>query len=109
MSDDDSLKTDDAVEDAKKDEKPAEDAAEESESEDDAADGPEEEESEDDQQPEEKPESGGGATAAGVDQQGRQLYKVKCSKCGNDTEVPFEPSGDRPVYCRDCYMAKKNN
>jgi hypothetical protein len=21
--------------------------------------------------------------------------------------VPFEPRGDRPVYCRDCYQAQK--
>lgn len=48
------------------------------------------------------------AQTAGQDQQGRQLYNVKCSNCGKDTQVPFQPSGDRPVYCRDCYMQKKN-
>lgn len=48
-------------------------------------------------------------TLAGIDQQGRQLYNVKCSNCGKDTQVPFKPSGDRPVYCRDCYMQKKNS
>ncbi len=47
------------------------------------------------------------ATPAGTDQQGRQLYSVKCAKCGKQTEVPFKPSGDRPVYCRDCYMQNK--
>lgn len=47
------------------------------------------------------------ATPAGTDQQGRQLYNVKCSDCGKDTQVPFKPSGDRPVYCRDCYMKKR--
>jgi CxxC-x17-CxxC domain-containing protein len=46
-------------------------------------------------------------TSAGTDQQGRQLYSVKCANCGKQTEVPFKPSGDRPVYCRDCYMQKK--
>ncbi|UCC91614.1 MAG: zinc-binding protein [Candidatus Aenigmatarchaeota archaeon] len=35
---------------------------------------------------------------------GRALYTVKCSDCGKDAEVPFKPSGDRPVYCRDCYQ-----
>ena len=44
-----------------------------------------------------------------TDQQGRTLYNVKCSNCGKDTQVPFQPSGDRPVYCRDCYMQKKNS
>ena len=46
-------------------------------------------------------------TPAGTDQQGRQLYNVKCSKCGKETQVPFKPSGDRPVYCRDCYMQQR--
>lgn len=49
------------------------------------------------------------AEPAGTDQQGRTLYNVKCSNCGKDTQVPFQPSGDRPVYCRDCYMQKKNS
>lgn len=31
------------------------------------------------------------------------LFDAICSSCGNDCKVPFQPSGDRPVYCRDCY------
>ena len=46
-------------------------------------------------------------TPAGTDQLGRQLYNVKCAKCGKQTQVPFKPSGDRPVYCRDCYMEQR--
>ena len=33
----------------------------------------------------------------------RQMFPVKCATCGIDTQVPFEPRGDRPVYCSDCY------
>jgi CxxC-x17-CxxC domain-containing protein len=33
----------------------------------------------------------------------RQMFPAKCAQCGKDTEVPFEPRGDRPVYCSDCY------
>jgi len=33
----------------------------------------------------------------------RQMFPVTCAECGRDTEVPFEPRGDRPVYCSDCY------
>ena len=33
----------------------------------------------------------------------RQMFPVTCADCGRDTEVPFEPRGDRPVYCSDCY------
>ncbi len=34
----------------------------------------------------------------------RQLYTVTCSSCGIETQVPFKPTGVRPVYCRDCYQ-----
>ncbi|NLB89303.1 MAG: zinc-binding protein [Syntrophomonadaceae bacterium] len=37
----------------------------------------------------------------------RPMFKTTCSSCGQDTTVPFEPSGDRPVYCRDCFQAKR--
>jgi CxxC-x17-CxxC domain-containing protein len=33
----------------------------------------------------------------------RQLFPAVCSECGKETEVPFEPSQGRPVYCSDCY------
>ena len=33
----------------------------------------------------------------------RQMFHATCAQCGKDTEVPFEPRGDRPVYCSDCY------
>ena len=33
----------------------------------------------------------------------RQMYPVTCSACGKDAEVPFQPRGDRPVYCSDCF------
>ncbi len=33
----------------------------------------------------------------------RQMFPVTCAECGKNTEVPFEPRGDRPVYCSDCY------
>lgn len=33
----------------------------------------------------------------------RQMYPATCGRCGKKTEVPFQPRGDRPVYCRECY------
>ncbi len=33
----------------------------------------------------------------------RQMYDVICDGCGQPTQVPFQPRGDKPVYCRDCY------
>lgn len=33
----------------------------------------------------------------------REMYPATCANCGAETEVPFRPSGDRPVYCFDCF------
>jgi len=33
----------------------------------------------------------------------RQMFQATCAECGKNTEVPFQPRGDRPVYCSDCY------
>ncbi len=33
----------------------------------------------------------------------REMHAVVCAQCGKDTEVPFLPRGDRPVYCSDCF------
>ena len=38
---------------------------------------------------------------------GRREFEVVCADCGQNTTVPFEPRGDRPVYCRDCFNARK--
>ncbi|MBM4432899.1 MAG: zinc-binding protein [Chloroflexi bacterium] len=37
----------------------------------------------------------------------RQMYPAVCAECGKDTEVPFEPRKDKPVYCSDCYRKSK--
>ncbi|SFM40817.1 CxxC-x17-CxxC domain-containing protein [Methanolobus profundi] len=34
----------------------------------------------------------------------REMHKTTCSDCKQETEVPFKPSGDRPVYCRECFQ-----
>ncbi len=33
----------------------------------------------------------------------RQMHPVACSRCGQMTEVPFQPRSGRPVYCSDCF------
>jgi len=33
----------------------------------------------------------------------QQLHQATCSVCGNTCQVPFKPSGDRPIFCRDCF------
>ena len=39
----------------------------------------------------------------------RQYYEVICDGCGCTTQVPFQPKGDRPVYCRECFERNRNN
>ena len=41
------------------------------------------------------------------DKFGREMHKVTCSECGQETEVPFKPDGERPIYCRDCFQKHK--
>ncbi|MFH1456696.1 MAG: CxxC-x17-CxxC domain-containing protein [Patescibacteria group bacterium] len=31
------------------------------------------------------------------------MHKVVCSKCGVNCEVPFKPTGVRPVFCSKCF------
>ncbi|MGH7245829.1 MAG: CxxC-x17-CxxC domain-containing protein [Candidatus Levyibacteriota bacterium] len=33
----------------------------------------------------------------------REMFQTICSKCGKECEVPFRPTGEKPVYCRDCF------
>jgi CxxC-x17-CxxC domain-containing protein len=49
----------------------------------------------------ERGESGGRSYGAA-----REMHSVVCADCGVTTEVPFEPRGDRPVYCRDCFSKR---
>ncbi len=35
--------------------------------------------------------------------QERKMYPIVCADCGKDSEVPFQPKTDRPVYCRECF------
>ncbi len=39
----------------------------------------------------------------------RQMFPAVCAECGKETQVPFEPRGDKPVYCSDCYRKIKVN
>lgn len=38
----------------------------------------------------------------------RILHKAVCAACSKECEVPFRPSGDRPVYCKECFTKRKN-
>ena len=37
----------------------------------------------------------------------REMHKAVCADCKKECEVPFRPSGDRPVYCKECFGKRK--
>lgn len=42
----------------------------------------------------------------------RQMHQGKwtCSECGAEiTELPFEPDGNRPIFCRQCHQKKRQD
>jgi len=49
--------------------------------------------------------SGNGNTGGsrGGYSENRTMHNVVCAECGKNTQVPFQPSNDRPVYCSDCF------
>jgi CxxC-x17-CxxC domain-containing protein len=44
-------------------------------------------------------ESGGHAPGS----RPREFFPAVCDRCGVQTQVPFMPRNDRPVYCSSCY------
>ena len=50
---------------------------------------------------------GGGGGGGGYDRAPRQLYDAVCADCGKTAQVPFQPTGSRPVYCNDCFRARR--
>jgi CxxC-x17-CxxC domain-containing protein len=46
---------------------------------------------------------GGGGDFRRRDSGPRQMHHAVCDECGNDCEVPFKPSGDKPIYCSSCF------
>jgi|SRR5436309_15793307 len=49
--------------------------------------------------------SGSGRTGYGDSD--RQFYTAVCSACGGPAKLTFQPSPDRPVFCRTCYQARQ--
>lgn len=37
------------------------------------------------------------------------MHKATCSECGKSCEVPFRPTGEKPVYCSDCFGGKRES
>ena len=37
----------------------------------------------------------------------REMHDATCGDCGKQCQVPFEPRGDKPVYCGECFQKHK--
>ena len=46
---------------------------------------------------------GGGNRGFNRDRGPREMHKATCADCKQECEVPFKPSGDKPVRCKDCF------
>jgi len=49
-------------------------------------------------------QNGGGSSSFGAP---REMFPATCAQCGKETEVPFQPRGDKPVYCSDCFRKNR--
>jgi CxxC-x17-CxxC domain-containing protein len=49
--------------------------------------------------------AGGGGR--GYDRAPREMHEARCDGCGGVARVPFVPSGDKPVYCSDCFSRSR--
>jgi len=38
-----------------------------------------------------------------------QMHDAVCDNCGKQCQVPFRPTGERPVYCNDCFGKDRDN
>ena len=50
--------------------------------------------------------SGGGGGGYGGQ---REMFTATCASCGKEARVPFQPRGDKPVYCSDCFRGQQNS
>jgi len=53
--------------------------------------------------------SGGSSFGGGYgsDRGQREMHTTTCSSCGREAQVPFIPSGNKPVYCSDCFQSQR--
>jgi CxxC-x17-CxxC domain-containing protein len=51
--------------------------------------------------------SGGARSGGGYSSGPREMFSATCSSCGREAQVPFRPSGAKPVYCSDCFTSQR--
>lgn len=38
-----------------------------------------------------------------------QMHRATCNECGSSCEVPFKPTGSKPIFCSNCFERKGDN
>jgi len=51
---------------------------------------------------------GGGSYSSGGGRAAREMFTATCSSCGQPAQVPFQPSGEKPVYCSTCFEQRRS-
>jgi CxxC-x17-CxxC domain-containing protein len=37
----------------------------------------------------------------------REMFVTTCASCNGEARVPFQPRGDKPVFCSDCFETQR--
>src|SRR4030042_3823609 len=51
----------------------------------------------------------GGNRGFNRDRGPREMHKATCAECKEECEVPFKPTEGKQVFCKECFMKKKNS
>jgi CxxC-x17-CxxC domain-containing protein len=49
---------------------------------------------------------GSSSSYGGGERAQREMFSATCSSCGQEAQVPFQPSSDKPVYCSSCFQQR---
>jgi len=44
-----------------------------------------------------------GRDSGDFDRRRPEMHEVTCDKCGKQCEVPFKPTGGKPIFCSECF------
>jgi CxxC-x17-CxxC domain-containing protein len=50
----------------------------------------------------------GGSRGSGNRSGSREMHDATCAACGKACQVPFQPSGEKPVYCSECFQGQRS-
>ena len=50
-----------------------------------------------------------GGSGGGYERAPREMFSATCTNCGREAQVPFRPTGSKPVYCSDCFTSQRKS